>query len=73
MSQVYKALGYTGEHSKVVYACLLIEVLGSVLGVVTWFGEAKAGFSSQDRLAGTGAELTVAGLGMSMLGAGGCW
>jgi len=69
----YKALGYIGEHSKVVYACLLIEVLGSVLGVVTWFGEAKAGFSSQDRLADTGAELAVAGLGMSMLGAGDCW
>lgn len=71
MSQLYKALGYIGEHSKVVYVCLLIEVLGSVLGVVTWFGEAKASFSSKDRLAGNGAELAVAGLGMCVLGAGG--
>lgn len=71
LSQLYKGLGYIGEHSKVVYICLLVQVMGSVLGVVTWFGETKAHFSSRDIQAETGPELAITGLIMCMLGAGG--
>ena len=71
LSQLYKGFGYIGEHSKVVYTCLLVQVMGCGLGVVTWFGETKANFTSSDRAAEVGPELAVAGLIMCVLGAGG--
>lgn len=71
LSQLYKGLGYIGEHSKVVYTCLLVQVMGCVLGVVTWFGETKANFSSSNREAEIGPELAIAGLIACVLGAGG--
>ena len=62
VSQVYKAVGFVGEYSKVIYTTLLLQTMGSVLGVVVWFGETKATFTASDKQAETGAKIALAAL-----------